>query len=50
MWIAVEQYNTAIPNITVNWSNKNIQDIVINSESIQLPKLIYTGEPHKHTW
>ena len=40
MCIKVEQYKTANPKETVNWSKRNSQDIVKNSESIQLPKLI----------
>ena len=39
-------YNTGINIDTVNWSNKNSQEMVIYSESTQLNKFIDTGEPH----
>ena len=39
MCIKVEQYITAKPKLTVNWSKLNSQDIVNNSDSIQEPKL-----------
>ncbi len=41
----VEQYTTAKESETVNWSNMNSHEIDINSESIQLNKLIVTGLP-----
>ena len=45
MWIKVDMYKTGINIDTVNWSNKNSQEIDIYSDSIQLNKLTETGEP-----